>query len=315
MTELLLTENTIKPMAKKRMFSLKVVDTDTFLDMSSSAQNLYFHLGMRADDDGFVSSPKKIMMLCNASEDDMKVLIAKGFLIQMATNGVSVITHWHTNNLIRSDRYEETEYKEEKSRLNLSDGKYNQSFGIPVVNQTATQVRLGKVSKIHGESDDSQKVIEELKKEDFTDFMVAKGFIWEEVRSGDETKDAWTLDGRLVSGSRLNALRREFEGNVTPRSFEKKTFAYDQILTKLRNSNQKTDKIVALIWKRKGYEFENEEQCKAQFDIDKKFAAQLRGYSGIQIDRAIEICEKDSKERGYEWKASTVVKKISELMT
>ena len=132
------------------MFSLKVVDTDMFLDMSPSAQNLYFHLGMRADDDGFVSSPKKIMVMVNASEDDMRVLLAKNFVIKMATNGIAVITHWHTNNLIRPDRYQETEYKEEKNRLNLSDGKYNQDFGllnvIPNGNQMATQVRLGKDS-------------------------------------------------------------------------------------------------------------------------------------------------------------------------
>lgn len=130
------------------MFSLKVVDTDMFLDMSASAQNLYFHLGMRADDDGFVSSPKKIMTMANASDDDMTVLVAKGFIIKMATNGVSVVTHWHTNNLIRPDRYQETEYKEEKKRLEIKDGKYIQEFGIPnvipKVNQPRTQYRLGK---------------------------------------------------------------------------------------------------------------------------------------------------------------------------
>ncbi len=145
-------------MANRRMFSLKVIDTDIFLDMSPSAQNLYFHLGMRADDDGFVASPKKIMVMTNASEDDMKVLMAKNFVIQMSTNGVSVITHWHMNNLIRPDRYQETEYKEEKTRLRVENGKYtadfNHELGIPNVipeigtqngSETAPQVRLGKV--------------------------------------------------------------------------------------------------------------------------------------------------------------------------
>ncbi len=134
-------------MANRRMFSLKVVDTDIFLDMSASAQNLYFHLGMRADDDGFISSPKKIMVMCNASEDDMKVLLAKNFVIKMATNGVSVVTHWHTNNLIRPDRYQATEYKEEKARLEIVNGKYSANLlGIPNGNHLATQDRLGKVS-------------------------------------------------------------------------------------------------------------------------------------------------------------------------
>lgn len=106
------------------MFSLKVVDTDMFLDMSPSAQNLYFHLGMRADDDGFVSNPKKIANMTNAADNDMQILIAKGFIIPMSTNGVCVVTHWKINNLIKSDRYTETEYKEEKDRLVCIEGKY-----------------------------------------------------------------------------------------------------------------------------------------------------------------------------------------------
>lgn len=142
-------------MAQRRMFSLKVIDTDNFLDMSPTAQNLYFHLGMRADDDGFVASPKKIMQMCGAPDDDMKVLIAKCFIIPMATNGVCVITHWKVNNLIRPDRYVETEYKEEKGRLDCKDNKYFISTGpgvkhigiqnvIPNGNQRVTQDRLGK---------------------------------------------------------------------------------------------------------------------------------------------------------------------------
>lgn len=120
------------------MFSLKIVDTDVFLDMSPSAQNLYFHLGMRADDDGFVSSPKRIMAMCNASEDDMRVLLAKNFIIKMPTNGVAVITHWHINNLIRTDRYQETEYLEEKRSLKKKAGKYLFDNVIPSDNQLPT---------------------------------------------------------------------------------------------------------------------------------------------------------------------------------
>ena len=134
-------------MAQRRMFSLKVIDTDNFLDMSPTAQNLYFHLGMRADDDGFVSNPKKIMQICGAPDDDMKVLVIKGFVIPMATNGVCVITHWKVNNLIRPDRYSETDYLEEKSRLRLVKNKWTGGVGmlngIPNGNQMATQDRIG----------------------------------------------------------------------------------------------------------------------------------------------------------------------------
>ena len=91
-------------MANRRMFSLDVIDTDNFLDMPLSAQGLYFHLGMRADDDGFIASPKKITKLINASNDDLKLLIAKGYLLPFES-GVVVIRHWRQNNYVKGDRY------------------------------------------------------------------------------------------------------------------------------------------------------------------------------------------------------------------
>jgi hypothetical protein len=144
-------------MAKRRMFSLDVVDTDLFLDMPVSAQNLYFHLGMRADDDGFVDNPKKIMKIVNSSDDDMKLLFAKKFVIPFE-NGVCVIRHWRIHNYIRGDRYTPTVYENEKERLRVSEnGLYTekdrladqastdcQPLGIPDDNQKMTQVRLGK---------------------------------------------------------------------------------------------------------------------------------------------------------------------------
>ena len=112
-------------MARKRMFDLEIVDTDLFLEMPVSSQNLYFHLGMRADDDGFVSNPKKIIRVVGASEDDLKILIAKKFIIQFET-GLIVIRHWKLNNYIQKDRYKETIYKEEKALLSMdSSNVYN----------------------------------------------------------------------------------------------------------------------------------------------------------------------------------------------
>ena len=103
-------------MALRRMFSLTVVDTDRFLEMPNSAQSLYFHLGMRADDDGFVSSPRRVMKITGAAGDDMRLLIEKGYIIPFES-GVCVITDWKQNNYIRSDRYTESVYKTEKSLL------------------------------------------------------------------------------------------------------------------------------------------------------------------------------------------------------
>ena len=118
-------------MAERRMFAKTIIDSDAFLDMPLSAQALYFHLSMRADDDGFVASPKRIIKLIGATEDDYKILIAKKFVIPFES-GVCVITDWRINNYLRNDRYTETIYKEEKDSLVLDEkGKYN--LGIPLV--------------------------------------------------------------------------------------------------------------------------------------------------------------------------------------
>lgn len=103
-------------MAERRMFSKVVIDSDTFLDMPLSAQALYFHLSMRADDDGFVSSPKRIQTYVGASTDDLKILLAKHFLIPFES-GVVVIKHWKVHNYIQKDRYKETYYQAEKALL------------------------------------------------------------------------------------------------------------------------------------------------------------------------------------------------------
>lgn len=141
-------------MAKRRMFSLDVVDTDTFLDLPASSQSLYFHLGMRADDDGFVSSPKRITAMVNASSDDLKLLMAKGLVIPF-DSGVCVIRDWKVNNYIQSDRYTPTLYMEEKKHLSCKkSGQYDYS-DIPCIQSVSeldTQVRLGKERKAKSKS-------------------------------------------------------------------------------------------------------------------------------------------------------------------
>lgn len=133
-------------MRNKRMFSLDVVDTDAFLDMPVTSQALYFHLGMRADDDGFVSSPKKIIKTSGCNIDDLQVLISKHFIIPFES-GVVVITDWKTNNYLRPDRYNETRCVSEKKMLTVNNGKYElttdgTASGIPNVNQRVTQKRI-----------------------------------------------------------------------------------------------------------------------------------------------------------------------------
>jgi hypothetical protein len=119
-------------MARKRMFTMKIVDSDAFLDMPLSTQCLYFHLNMRADDDGFVGNPKRIAKLIGSNDDDLKLLIAKRFVL-LFEDGVIVIKHWRIHNTLSRDRYVETSYTDEKKELFLKDnGSYSLTDGIPI---------------------------------------------------------------------------------------------------------------------------------------------------------------------------------------
>lgn len=109
-------------MAEKRMFSKSIVNSDAFLDMPLSTQALYFHLGMEADDEGFVGNPKRIQRIIGASDDDMKILLAKRYLLSFES-GIVVVKHWYINNYIQSDRKKETTYIEEKNTLRIDDKK------------------------------------------------------------------------------------------------------------------------------------------------------------------------------------------------
>ena len=152
-------------MADKRMFSLKIVDSDLFLDMPLSSQCLYFHLSMRADDDGFVNNPKKIIKIIGANEDDLKILIAKGFVI-VFDQGIIVITHWKINNFIRKDRYKPTLYENELHSLSQTkNGMYIKEVGCHLVNQRLSsgqpsigKGRLDKVSIDKGREEQSTPI-------------------------------------------------------------------------------------------------------------------------------------------------------------
>ena len=129
-------------MAERRMFAKTIVLSDAFLDMPLSARCLYFTLGMLADDDGFVNSPKSIMRQAGASTDDLNLLMAKRFILAF-DSGIIVIKHWRIHNYIQKDRYKESKYIEEKATLTLDqNGAYTEC--IQDVSTLDTQVRLGK---------------------------------------------------------------------------------------------------------------------------------------------------------------------------
>lgn len=206
-------------MAHRRMFSLSVVDTDRFLEMPSSTQALYFHLGMRADDDGFVAAPKSIAAICGCSVDDIRLLAMKGF-VQAFETGVLVIIDWKENNKIRKDRYTPTKFTHEKMLL---DGNQN---GNQSDTQTATEWlpqdrlgkdRIGKVRESKADNAalppspaDSEKVKPKRKRQEQAQETIADIF---RTFAGSDTE----LEKALTD---FNALRDANKKPLTPRAAE-----------------------------------------------------------------------------------------------
>lgn len=156
-------------MAEKRMFTQKIIDSDAFLDMPLSTQALYFHLNMRADDDGFINNPKKISRYIGTSDDDLKLLIAKRFVLCFE-NGVIVIKHWRMHNTLRKDRYNPTTYQEQYALLEVKSNKaYTEKNGgnLPATewqpngNHLATQYSIGEYS-IEEESIEEESIEEDM---------------------------------------------------------------------------------------------------------------------------------------------------------
>jgi hypothetical protein len=145
-------------MAERRMFAKTIIDSDAFIEMPQSTQLLYFHLSMRADDEGFINNPKSIMRSVGAKDDDINLLIMKKFVIPFES-GVVVIKHWKIHNYIQADRLTETKYIKEKSQLELDE---NKAYRLPKsdvyteciqdVSKMDTQVSIGKVSIELGKS-------------------------------------------------------------------------------------------------------------------------------------------------------------------
>lgn len=184
-------------MAQKRMIDKSIIDSDAFLDMSLSCQALYFHLHMRADDDGFVDSVKNIMRLIGAKEDDLKILIYKKFIIPFES-GIIVMKHWRLHNYIAKDRYTETKYKEEKAMLIVDENKVYEYINnapsttcIQNVDNLSTQYSKDKNSKDKNSKESGRftpPTVEEVKKyceernngidpQMFIDFYKSKGWM------------------------------------------------------------------------------------------------------------------------------------------
>ncbi|MEZ7574229.1 DnaD domain protein [Streptococcus parasanguinis] len=179
-------------MAQRRMFSRKITDTDKFIEMPATTQNLYFHLNMNADDEGFVDRVSIIQRMIGASGDDLKLLIAKGFVIPFES-GVVVIRHWRIHNYIQADRFQPTIHQNEKSQIEYDETKTAniKRLGecIQNVYKADTQVRLGKdrleldkdrLDHHLDQSDDDKNLVFKKLKEAFGEMSV-NGTMVEEV--------------------------------------------------------------------------------------------------------------------------------------
>lgn len=212
-------------MAEKRMFAKTIIDSDAFLDMSLSTQALYFHLSMRADDDGFVNNPKKIQRMIGAGDDELKMLIAKKFIIPFES-GVCVIKHWRIHNYIQNDRYKETVYKEEKAHLILKENKaykYVDTPCIQTVSKVETQIRLDKnrEDKNRLELEENRLELEESKLEvgnkkkkteydliieNYTNDLQLRNTIYEFIKMRKAIKAAMTSNALKLMLSKLDKL-------------------------------------------------------------------------------------------------------------
>ena len=163
-------------MAEKRMYSKKITDSDAFIEMASSAQALYFHLNQGADDDGFNNQIQNAIFKAHASIDDLKVLLAKNFIIRFES-GVVVIKHWWIHNTLRKDRYTPTNFQEELKLLGIKDNKSytlsNEENGrLPNGCQTvAKRLPQSSVDKIREEENIKEKSVEKKGTTTLNDFL------------------------------------------------------------------------------------------------------------------------------------------------
>lgn len=233
-------------MAERRMFAKTIIDSDAFLDMPLSTQCLYFHLSMRADDDGFINNPKKVQRMIGASDDDLKVLTAKRFIIPFET-GIVVIKHWKIHNYIQKDRYKPTVYQEELSQLSLKDNNaYTLDTGCihdGYILETQDSIELGKDS-IEKENNKKKKrfappTIEEVKAyceergnsidaETFVNFYASKGWL-----VGKSPMKDWKA---CVRTWEKNEAKPNKSAKPTAfNSFEQRSYDYDGLTEALMN--------------------------------------------------------------------------------
>lgn len=219
------------------MFNKSLVASDAFLDMPLTTQLLYFHMGMEADDDGFVGNPKRIMRMLGVQDDDLKILVSKRFIIPF-DSGVCVIKHWRMNNMIRKDRYNHSSYTKELTLLYLNENSsYTlENTGIPAVNHRLTdgQPRIEENSIVKNSIEKNKTLYGDQKFQEFWNVYprkVGKGVAWtkwKQLKLSAEEKqqvidsvekykntDQWKKDnGQFIPHPSTFLYQRRFEDEI-----------------------------------------------------------------------------------------------------
>ena len=209
-------------MAERRMFAKTIIDSDVFLDMPHSTQLLYFHLSMRSDDDGFINNPKNIMRMIGCKDDDLKLLLAKKFLIYF-DSGVVVIKHWKIHNYIQKDRYRETKYKEEKDMLELDENnaytmKNEQNptciqnvYMLDTQDRDRIEIELGNINK--KKKKENQTELDKVLDEKVTDEDL-KSALRDFIKMRKTIKKPITTRGLELAIDKLNKLSNKKEEQI-----------------------------------------------------------------------------------------------------
>ena len=258
-------------MAQRRMFSKKIVETDFFMEMSPTAKLLYFYLNMSADDDGFVGNPKTIKLISGATDDDLKILIAKQFIIPF-DSGVIVIKDWKIHNYIQKDRYNQTQYLDEKKQLLVEEnGTYTKC--IQDVSSLDTQVRLGKSNNTMSDKSDDvipySEILDYLNKKTsrrFRNVEANKKFIkarWNEGYKLDDFKVV--IDNMVVNWSGKNFNGVPAENYLQPKTLFSNKFDSYLNQTQIKSTNNKVIKS-APNWSNQRFEKDEETMTAEEFE-------------------------------------------------
>lgn len=218
-------------MANKAIFSKTIIDTDAFLEMPATTQNLYFHLNMHADDDGFIGNPKRIGRMIGASDDDFKILIAKKFII-VFESGVIVIKHWRIHNTLSKMRYKETSYLDEKSQLLIKENNaYSLDEGKPLDDSRLVEMGKRQVRRTVDEQETN------LSKDKLSKDKTSKDKLSEDKPSKKKSAKA-DLNGMIDSFTESEELREALKAFLDMRKSIKKPiqteYAFKLALNKLK---------------------------------------------------------------------------------